>query len=190
MWMMHPHRIVLLVVGLMSFSPRPALAQGFFSPFVGFGFGKDTPRCQSLTNCEDKRLSWGASIGKTNGGFGLEADFAYAPDFFGKTPGTDNAMLTLMSNLMVVIPAGPIHPYGVFGLGLLRPHVQFNDLTSLSKNVLGWDFGGGLNIFLSHSFGLRGDIRRIRSFDDVTLGVFGNDHIDFWRGSAGLTLRF
>ena len=189
--MMHPHRIVVLVVALLSFSPRPALADGFFSPFVGFGFGGDSAAtCPSVTNCEDKRLSWGASIGKTNGGFGLEADFAYAPDFFGKTPGFDNALLTAMSNLMVVIPAGPIQPYGVFGLGLLRPHVQFTDLTSLSKTVVGWDFGGGLNIFLTHGFGLRGDVRRMRSFSNVTLGLFGNDKIDFWRGSAGLTLRF
>jgi hypothetical protein len=130
------------------------------------------------------------SLGSNNGVFGVEEDIAYAPDFFGKTPGFDNALLTAMSNLMVVIPAGPIQPYGVFGIGLIRPHVQFGDLTSLSKSVIGWDLGAGLNIFPTHSFGLRGDIRRVRSFNDVTLGVFGNDHIDFWRGSAGVTLRF
>jgi len=190
--MRHSHRIVVLVVALLSFGPRPALAQGFFSPFVGFGFGGDSAAaaCPSLTNCEDKRLSWGASIGKTNGGSGLEADFAYTRNFFGRTPGFDNALLTAMSNLMIVIPAGPIQPYGVLGLGLLRPHVQLSNLTSLSKTVIGWDFGGGVNIFPTRSFGLRGDIRRMRSFHNVTLGVFGNDKIDFWRGSAGVTLRF
>jgi hypothetical protein len=188
--MMHPHRIVVLALALLSFSPRAALADGFLSPFVGFGFGGDSATCPSLTNCVDKRLSWGVSIGSTNGGFGVEEDIAYARDFFGRTPGFDNAMLTAMSNLMVVIPAGPIQPYGVFGVGLLRPHMQFSNLTTLSKNVFGWDFGGGLNVFPTHSFGLRGDIRRMRSFQNVTLGVFGNDHINFWRGSAGVTLRF
>ena len=99
-------------------------------------------------------------------------------------------MLTLMSNMMLVIPAGPIRPYGVIGIGLMRPHVKLDDLTSLSKNVIGWDFGGGLNIFLTPRFGLRGDVRRLRSFEDITLGVFSNDKINFWRGSAGLTFGF
>jgi hypothetical protein len=188
--MMHPRRIVLVVLALLSFSPRPALADGFLSPFVGFGFGSETPSCASLTNCEDHRLSWGVSIGSNSGAFGVEEDIAYAPDFFGRTPGFDNAMLTAMSNLMVVIPAGPVHPYGVFGVGLMRPHVELTDLTSLSKTAFGWDFGGRLNIFLTKGFGLRGDIRRLRSFEKITLGIFGNENIDFWRGSAGVTLRF
>jgi hypothetical protein len=183
-------RIFVLSIALLSFGPRAARADGFISPFVGFGFGGDSATCVSLTNCEEKRLSWGASIASTTAGFGLEEDIAYAPDFFGKTPAGDNAMLTLMSNLLLVIPVGPVRPYGVIGIGLMRPHVKFDDLTSLNKNVLGWDFGGGLNIFLTPRFGLRGDVRRMRSFKNVTLGVFGNDQIDFWRGSAGLTFGF
>jgi hypothetical protein len=30
----------------------------------------------------------------------------------------------------------------------------------------------------------------MRTFKSVTLGVFGNDQIDFWRGSVGLTFGF
>jgi hypothetical protein len=184
-------RLLILSIALLSFAPRSAQAQGFISPFVGFGFGGDSATCISLTNCEEKRLNWGLSIGKMNGGFGVEQEIAYAPDFFGKTSAGESAMLTLMSNLMLVIPAGPIRPYGVLGLGLMRPHVKYNDLSlALNKNVLGYDFGGGLNIFLTHGFGLRGDVRRLRTFKSVTLGVFGNDQIDFWRGSAGITLSF
>jgi hypothetical protein len=183
-------RVLVLSVALLSLAPREAWADSYFSPFLGFGFGGDSATCLSLTSCEEKRLSWGASIGRTNGVLGLEEDFAYAPNFFGKTAAGDSAMLTVMSNLVFVIPAGPIQPYGVWGIGLLRPHMKFEALTSLDKNVLGWDFGGGLNIFFTHGFGVRGDVRRLRSFKNVTLGVFGNDKIDFWRGSAGVTLRF
>jgi hypothetical protein len=183
-------RVLVVSVALLSFTPRFAQAQGFISPLLGYGFGGDSTTCISLTNCEEKRLSWGLSIGKMNGAFGLEEDIAYTPNFFGKSAAGDSAMLTMMSNLMFIIPAGPIQPYAVVGLGLMRPHLKFDSLTTLNKNVLGWDFGGGLNIFVTHSFGLRGDLRRVRSFKDVTLGVFGNDQIDFWRGSAGVTLRF
>src|SRR4051812_7524900 len=146
----------------------PAHADGFFSPFVGFGFSGDSAACPSLTNCEEKRLQWGAAIGSVGGVLGFEEEIAYAPDFFGKVAGADNSLLTLMSNLMIVIPAGPIRPYAVVGLGLIRPQVKSNTLSlSLDKNALGYDWGGGINIFLTHGFGLRGDLRHVRTFDDL-----------------------
>ena len=188
---MHPFRTVVLASVLLIASVGSVRAQGFISPLLGFGFGGGSQICPSLTTCEDKRLSWGLSIGKTNGVFGVEEDIAYTPDYFGRTPGFDNAMLTLMSNLMIVLPAGPIHPYGVIGLGLMRPHMTFDGgALSLSKNALGWDIGGGLNIFLTHGFGIRGDIRRLKTLDSVTLGLFSNAQIAYWRGSAGVTFQF
>jgi opacity protein-like surface antigen len=186
---LHSRRIVVLSFLLVCWTAAPARADSFFSPFVGFNFGGDSANCESLTNCQDKRLNWGASIGNMNGVFGFEEELSYAPDFFGKIPGEHNAMLTLMSNLMVVVPAGPVRPYALFGFGLVRPHVDTGNL-SFSKNTAGYDIGGGLNIFLTHGVGVRGDVRRIRTFENVTLGVFSNDQIDFWRGSAGLTFRF
>ena len=182
---------VLVSALVFCAAARPARADGFISPFIGFNFGGDSSNCASFTNCDEKRINWGASLGSVNGVFGFEEEIGYAPQFFGKTPGGDNAMLTLMSNLMLVVPAGPIQPYGIIGLGLMRPHVKF-DATSLAldKNALGWDIGGGLNVFLGHSIGIRGDVRHLRTLKDVTLGVFGNDKVDFWRGSAGLVLRF
>ena len=175
----------------MSSSAVPARADGFISPFIGFGFSGDTAHCLSLTNCEEKRTHWGASFGTMNGVFGFEEEIAYAPNFFGKTPGSDNAMLTLMSNLMVIVPAGPIRPYAIFGVGLMRPHINFDEVDlSLNQNAFGYDIGGGINIFFGHTVGIRGDLRHMKTFDDVTLGGFNRDSIDFWRGSAGLTLRF
>jgi opacity protein-like surface antigen len=169
----------------------PAHADGFISPFIGFNFGGDSSNCASLTTCEDKRTNFGVSLGTIHGALGFEEEIGYTPQFFGKTPGGDNAMLTLMSNLMVVIPAGPIQPYGVIGIGLMRSHAQFNATSlALDNNSLGWDIGGGLNIFFGHSVGIRGDVRHLRTLQDVTLGVFGNDHVDFWRASAGLVFRF
>jgi hypothetical protein len=188
---MKPCRIAAIVLTLMSSSAVPARAEGFFSPFLGFGFSRDSPICQSLTNCEDRRTHWGASFGSMGGVFGFEQDIAYAPNFFGKTPGSDNAMLTLMSNLMVIIPAGPIRPYGIVGLGLMRPHMNFDAFdVALSQNAFSYDIGGGINIFFGQTVGIRGDLRRLKTFDKVTLGVFNSEKIDFWRGSAGMTFRF
>ena len=187
---MHPLRILVLAAALIAWAVTPARADGFISPFVGFNFGGDSANCASLTSCNEKRLDWGASIGTTRGIFGFEEDIAYAPDFFGKSPGTNNAVLTVMSNLMLVVPAGPVQPYALVGLGLIRPHVEGVTSLALDKNAFGWDIGGGLTIFLTHSVGVRGDVRHLRTLQDVTLGLFSNDKLDFWRGSAGLTFRF
>ena len=188
---MHSRRIVLLAVSLLAWTAAPVRADGFISPFVGFNFGGDSANCASLTNCQEKRLNLGASIGSINGVYGFEEDISYARDFFGKTAGANNSMLTLMSNLMIVVPAGPIQVYGLAGLGLVRPHATFDAASlTLSKNALGYDYGGGLNIFLTHGLGLHGDVRHIKTFQTITLGVFNNDQINFWRGSAGLTFRF
>ena len=56
--------------------------------------------------------------------------------------------------------------------------------------TLGYDIGGGLNIFIVHSFGIRGDIRHMHTLQDITLGVLQNQPLDFWRASAGVTFRF
>src|ERR1700704_2439186 len=180
-------RTMLLTTVLLASMASPARADGFISPFVGFNFGGDSSNCASLSSCEEKRLDLGASLGTVRGVFGFEEEIGYASQFFGKTAGGDNAMLTLMSNLMIVIPAGPVQPYGIIGLGLMRSHAQFNASSlALDQNSLGWDIGGGLTIFPTHSFGVRGDVRHLRTLQDVTLGVFGNDKVDFWRGSAAL----
>jgi opacity protein-like surface antigen len=184
-------RLAAYATALVTLAAVPARAQGFITPFVGFNYGGDSANCVGLTSCEDRQMNWGVSIGKTGGVVGFEEDFGYAKDFFGKTAGADNAVLTLMSNLMIVIPAGPIQPYGLIGMGLIRSHAKLDtSVFNVTKNALGWDIGAGINIFPVHSVGIRGDIRHMESLSDITLGIFSNDQIGFWRGSLGLTLRF
>jgi len=184
-------RTLVLAIGTFLLLTVPARAQGYISPYVGFNFGGDSGNCVSLQTCEDRRLNIGISLGTTHGIFGFEEDVAYARDFFGKTPGVSNAVLTVMSNLMLVVPAGPIQPYAIIGLGLIRTHAEFDASNlSLDQNALGYDIGGGINLFLAHSVGIRGDVRHLHTLQDVTLGLFSHDQLDFWRASAGLTFRF
>lgn len=184
-------RSTLFVLATVLASAAPARADGFITPFVGFNFGGDSANCLTLTNCEERRTNWGVSLGTMNGIFGAELDFGYAPQFFGKTDTGDNAVLTLMTNLMLVVPACPIRPYGVVGLGLIRPHAQINSsLTDVSQNTLGYDIGGGVNLFILHSVGVRGDLRHMHTLQDITLGVLQNQPLDFWRGSVGVAFRF
>ncbi len=184
-------QICALATVIVSASASPARADGFVTPYVGFNFGGDSANCPSLSNCQEKRTNVGVTVGSTRGIFGIEADFGYAPHFFGETPGQNNSVFHFMTDFMVLVPAGPIQPYAFIGLGLIRPHATF-DLTSLSlsQNAFGNDLGGGLNLYFSRKVGLHGELRHLRTFNDVTLSVFSHDKLDFWRGSAGLTFRF
>jgi outer membrane protein with beta-barrel domain len=161
-----------------------AWSQSYFTPFIGYNFGGDSVNCVSLRKCDDKRKNFGVSIGKTNGIFGVEQDIAYVPHF-GNTPdGARSSMLTLMSSLLLVAPLGPLQPYGLFGLGLMRPHTIAG-----TKNALGYDIGAGMIVFPTKRLGLRADLRRMRSLRDVKLFVFSGEKLEFWRASLGLTLR-
>ena len=182
------------VLGAMCvvLTPRPARADGFITPYIGFNYGGDSANCVNATSCDEHRLNWGVAFGTMHGIFGFEEDLGYAPDFFGTTTtGTESGVLTVMSNVMILVPAGPIQPYVVGGLGLIRPHVKLDSSAlSVDQNTLGYDIGAGINIYPLHGLGLRGDIRHLHTLQDLTLGVFQNQTLDFWRASAGLTLRF
>jgi outer membrane protein W len=78
------------------------------------------------------------------------------------------------------------------GLGLMRTSLNITDFTN---NSLGYDLGGGVNGYFSRHVGIRGDIRRFQTMQDVPfLGalsstVLSSRKLDFWRASVGLALR-
>src|SRR5262245_32024607 len=183
--------VIGFTAALLAGSAAPARAEGFITPYLGFNFGGDSANCISISNCEEKRINWGVTFGSTSGIFGIQEDIGYAPEFFGKTPGASNGVLHLMTDFMLVVPAGPIQPYAFAGIGLIRSHAKFDTSSlSLDKNAFGYDIGGGLNIFFVHSVGIHGEIRHLQTFQDLDLGVFKGEKLDFWRASAGLTFRF
>jgi opacity protein-like surface antigen len=176
-------------------SVAPARADGFITPFIGFNFGGDSSDCRSFSNCEDKRSNYGVSLGSMGSVFGFETDFSYAKDFFGKVPGTESSVFSWMNNLLVGVGAGPIQPYALIGIGLIR--VGLKQITDFDKNTFGYDLGGGVHIYFSRHVGVRGDIRHLRTAQDVpilstlTNQIFTDSQkLDFWRASAGVSFKF
>jgi len=184
-------------------APSPVAADWLFTPFIGSTFGGSADIGIGLPTSKndfERKLNWGASL---SGGsiVGFEADFSYSPNFFGTSSTSsgvsflgDGNVTTLTGNLRLAVPAGPIRPYAVGGVGLIRSKVddpqQF--FSSPSASDFGMDIGGGLDAFFSHSVGIRGDFRYFRSFQssdssavDLTLGSF-----HFWRGVVGVTFKF
>jgi hypothetical protein len=182
-------RSLALCVLCMVVDPTPARADAFVTPFVGFSFGAQATGCNPAT-CE-QRTNFGVSAGTSHGIFGFEEDISYIKEFFGKQPGVQNAVLTVSSNMLFKMPAGAIEPYALVGLAFVRPHATL-DVTGMQmeRNSLGWDVGGGFTLRLQQHLGVRSDLRLIRTFKDLNLGVFSREQLEYWRGSVGLSLRF
>jgi opacity protein-like surface antigen len=162
---------------------------------VGFNFGGDSgSNCVTLTACKEKRTNVGVSFGSMGPVFGLEEEISYAKNFFGETPGAPNSVFSAMSNLVIGVGAGPIRPYVVGGVGLIRPHVSSlaGSLTSLGtdKNAFGYDLGLGVTGMFGSHFGIRGDLRHFHTMQDINILIFNGQKLDFWRASAGLVLGF
>jgi hypothetical protein len=174
----------------LACAPSPAQAQTFLTPFAGATFGRDAPT---------SKFTSGVSATFMGKAAGFEVDFGYTPDFFNQHSGltiiSSSNVTTLMGNLEVGVGAGPVRPYGVVGVGLLRSRVGgASDLfTNVTTNDFGLDAGVGVMGMFSRHVGLRGDLRYFRSLQNssssdsfsVSLGKF-----DFWRGTVGVSFRF
>jgi opacity protein-like surface antigen len=182
----------LIVVLLLACSGE-ARADSYLSPLMGFNFGGDSG-CPTIADCEDKRLNLGVGLGTMGVVLGYETEFAYARDFFGAGPDLSSNVLTVMGNVMLVPKIGPVRPYALAGLGIIRSHVELtpDSLLSTSNTDFGWDVGGGVFIFFGEHIGIRGDVRHFHSFQDLEIaGIpLGDTKLDFGRASAALVLKF
>jgi opacity protein-like surface antigen len=180
-------------VFLLLGSASAARAQGFISPFIGFNFGGDAG-CPEISGCEDKNLNLGVGIGAMGNVFGTELEFGYARNFFGDVPGLSSNVLTLMGNVMLAPKFGPVRPFVLAGVGLIKSHAELtgSGLLETDNNQFGWNVGGGLMAFFGDHVGVRGDVRYFHSFQDLPFfGLSLSDQkLDFGRASAGLVFKF
>ena len=81
------------------------------------------------------------------------------------------------------------------GLGLLRTQIDGGTIATVSSsnNDLGWNAGGGVMGYFSDHFGLRGDVRYMRSLQNNSTSLtnvnFDPGNFHFWRASIGVVLR-
>ena len=186
---------VLSITVAVLAAPATAYADGFLSPSMGFTFGSDFADCQTVTDCQKHQANYGVGMGYLGSLVGFEEEFVYTPTFFGSSSAsTSNHVLSLMSNVLVNVPLGPVRPYGTIGLGLLRTNVDFTatGLASLRNSGLGWDVGGGLFVNATPHLGVRADLRHYRGTGDLNIAGLSlrGSPLDFSRASAALVLKF
>lgn len=189
-------KVLLVAAAVAAVSaPRAARADGFFSPWVSAQGGNGQ-------NLQNSRPGVGIYAGGMGAGIiGGEVGFGYSPSFWGTANDFgNNSVIDLMGNVIVGIPIGGTHgggvrPFAAAGLGLLRTQIDGGTLATVSssKNMLGWNLGGGVMGYFNDHVGLRGDLRYLRSFENPDTGVtaidLGTGQVHFWRASIGLVLR-
>ena len=197
---MSPARTFGFVLVLLGLTPAPARADGLIIPFLGVNFGGTSGR--EISNAIDAgRFDWGVSFAFMGGGvFGLEADIARSPDFFGRSDVGGSSVLTATGNILIGIPLGGqtgvgFRPYAVGGIGVLRSRIDaLGEARSVDQSEVAWDFGGGAMCFFGTHVGLRGDLRYFRTFGrfdfDIFDGIDRSRRLDFGRASAGFIVRF
>jgi opacity protein-like surface antigen len=173
---------------------RTLIGQFFISPLAGYDFGGDAT-CPNIPDCTNKYLNYGLAVGTMGKIVGLEEELAYAKHFYGSSPGLDSSALTLMSNFMVIPAIGPIRPYGLGGVGLIKSHSDWNTTDAIyasNNHDFGWDAGGGIMLLVGGHLGLRADIRYFHSFQNLSVAGFtpSNSKLDFARAGGGLVFKF
>jgi opacity protein-like surface antigen len=182
---------------LLAFAPAPARAQAYIAPFYGWDFGGSAGSCPSFLNdCSEKKSNFGVTLGY-GGLVGIEEDISYAPNFFGtSTSYASNSVLTLMTNISIGFPTGPVRPYVSGGIGLVRTNVELTNvanLFSLNNSSFGYDLGAGVNLVFPHHLGVRLDYRNFRSTGTLSilefLGSSNHQHLNYSRFAIGLLLH-
>ena len=194
MYTNHARTVIFLGILIVFGIAAPSYSQGYVSPLIGYDFGGDAG-CPQISGCQDKRTNVGVALGSMGRILGFEEEFADAKNFFGSVPTQSSSVITLMSNIMIVPAIGPVHPYLLGGLGLMKTHVEFTrtDLVSTTNNGLAWDLGGGITVLFGH-IGVRGDIRHFHSTKAFSIPFVAtsptSEKLTFGRASAALVLAF
>lgn len=196
------------LVAVVSAAATPtASADWTVTPFIGWNLGgsADINAGSARENSSPmfrRTIDYGASLtAMGKGAVGFEIDFGYSPNFFedhssrgGLRLRSDSSVTTLTGNVILGARGGSVRPYAVGGVGLIRTNIQGvgHVFSSVNKNDLGLDVGGGVMGFFSQKVGLRGDVRYFRrgfgGAGDWT-GLELND-FQFWRGSLGVSVKF
>jgi opacity protein-like surface antigen len=190
-------RLVLAALGLTAsiFAiPTSANADVLLTPFAGVSFTEDV-----------RKANYGASVA-FGSLLGLELDVSQTRlGSFEDIPlvDVDAHATTIMANLMVRFPAGPVQPYASAGIGVIRVSADLDvpilgEVFDVNAQNLGTNVGGGIYLLPSSNIGIRGDFRYFRTVGDLDWDDFSDfdlddlplPAIDFWRATVGVTIRF
>ena len=197
---MHRRRLSVCTT-LLALAVAPAVpAETMISAHAGMVFGGDHAATVFGGELDDSAATYGGAltfVGK--GPLGFEIEGGYTPDFFGgDTLGFDNNLGSLMAHVLLgaTVAEERVRIFASVGGGLMKARFdssEVDEVLDIDRSDFGVSGGVGAMGFLTGNLGIRGDVRYFRTVSDdeaddeldFEFGDFG-----FWRGTAGLVLRF
>jgi hypothetical protein len=154
----------------MFVGPSVADAQTFVQPFVALVDGGRAGCAAAVRNfCHPARLGAGVSAGLLKSTFGLEGDISYKPDFFGAPDRRrlESHVVTAMADVLVLSAPARIRVYATGGGGVARTSISGADVVAKTETT--WLLGAGVGglVSLASAVGLRGELRWMRTFDNL-----------------------
>ena len=192
---------VLVLLVLWALAPAAeARADWLLTPFIGMTFGAETAFLQLAPRAASSKhpIYGGSAAWLSDNVFGIEAEVAFAPDFFEGDDPLDlvlgSHVTTVFGSVVAAVPVSvtreSLRPYLVGGLGLVSARIE--DYLRLAGNdeSLGLQLGGGALGFLSNHIGLRFDLRYVRTLRrDTTVRAERQTKLSFWRATVGVVIR-
>jgi opacity protein-like surface antigen len=191
-------RLAFLVVAVAALGllPETAHAQGYMGGFGGYSFDGAAGECPAVWHaCQNHRTGYGVVFGSLSRLIGFEQEYSWTSNFFGEGGDLEGSKVTtLMTNMLVAVPIGPLRPYGAVGIGLMKAKMEFIDpqRSDFSDTSFGWDYGAGVILLLPAHIGFRFDYRFFRSSAHVPIVVPGPNYdnaLQFTRASIALILH-
>jgi hypothetical protein len=191
----------VLAALIIWLSPSSAGADWLLTPFIGGSFAPETTFL-IFEEGAGRTLTLGGSVALLSDGIlGIEADVGHTPGFFeGNDPFglvLTSRVTTLTGSLILAVPLSitreSLRPYVVAGIGLLQARSKHAaGLFPVDKDLLGVNIGAGAIGMVTPRTGLRFDVRYIKAASGAD-GPFarpGLSRLSFWRGTAGVVLRY
>jgi hypothetical protein len=182
--------------------PAPARADWNFAPFAGIKFKGDTTLLDIEQAANKRKFVYGGTVTWLGRGiFGVEGDLAFIEGYFDGNP-VENVQLiessrltTLMGNAVLAAPLSwtgdSLRPYVSGGFGLVRVRVTDNLGLVSTRNLGGFNLGGGAMGFITKRTGVKWDLRYVRGSGSSDTGIaFGSPRIHFWRATMALVIRY
>lgn len=182
--------------------PVPARADWNLAPFAGLKFKGDTTLLDIEEAASKRKFVYGGTVTWLGRGpFGLEGDVAFIESYFNGNPVENNQLVessrvsTVMGNAVLAAPLSwtglSLRPYLSGGFGLVRVRVTDNLGLASTRNMGGFNLGGGAMGFITKRTGVKWDLRYVRGSGSSDTGIaFGSPRIHFWRATMAVVIRY
>jgi hypothetical protein len=189
-------RAGIVALTLICHSRSAAASNWFVAPFAGATARTRTGFIDLDGAASRRKVTIGAAAGwHGDRWLGIEGDVALLPAFFESDVGlVQSSRVTTANGNVVISPwrTRRVRPYLTIGAGVAWVHIaDVADVFATSAMLPAISGGAGVHVDLRSRFGLRGDVRYVRTgFDEPPPPTpsLGARFLETWRISAGLVV--